>query len=94
MNPKLCLFLLVLTLCLSLHANTQDALSPQSSKPAVDTVTQKDSSRVDTVTAITADGQMRKIVKRDFNAKEQVVVGTIVMAFIVIIITTVGNWNP
>ena len=44
--------------------------------------------------AVIADGKLRKIVKRDFDAHEQVVVGSIIMTFIIIIITTTGNWNP
>ena len=53
-----------------------------------------DSSTVDSISVITPGGQVRKIVKRDFNPKEQVLIGTSIMTFIVIILTTVANWNP
>ncbi len=36
----------------------------------------------------------QKIVKRDFEPRQQIVVGTAIMTFLVVIITTVSNWNP
>ena len=38
--------------------------------------------------------QVKKVVKRDFNPKQQVLIGTLIMSLLLIIITTNGNWNP
>ena len=50
--------------------------------------------KADTLNVVTSQGEVKKIVKRNFNPHEQVVTGAIIMTFIIVIITTVGNWNP
>lgn len=53
-----------------------------------------DSVKSDTVNVVMVDGRTRNIVKRNFDPQQQVVIGTTIMVFIIIIMTTVGNWNP
>lgn len=53
-----------------------------------------DTSKPDTITVLTPEGRKHKIVRRDFDPRQQVVIGTSIMAFVVLVLTMSANWNP
>ena len=79
---------LSLILVLSLFA------SPRAQVPAFPPSADTTSIQPPTDSAAMASEPVRHVVKRDFNARQQVVAGTAIMTFLVVIITTVSNWNP
>jgi hypothetical protein len=55
---------------------------------------QSDTTAKDSANLILPTGQVKKVVKRDFNPKQQVLIGTLIMSLLLVIITTNTNWNP
>lgn len=92
------LFLLFIFLSAAITGTNNNLVFAQKAEEqetAIQPITVKsDSTSKDSVNLILPGGQVKKIVKRDFDPKQQVLVGTLIMSFLLIIITTSTNWNP
>ncbi|MFH0919893.1 MAG: hypothetical protein V1913_05975 [Fibrobacterota bacterium] len=91
-NSRSLVLLIVLgLLCSTLQALDDVAPSVQSRGMAPASVA------VDSVRAVTAETDslpMARVIKKDLNPKEQVLIGTSIMAFIVVVMAFMNNFNP
>ncbi len=77
-------------------ANANNSLENNRNFNSIDSTynsTTDTTSQIDSISII-SEGKIRKVVKRDFNQHQQVLVGSLIMTFVAVILVTTQNWNP